>query len=103
MRNDDPANLLSPKKRRKPKVKWFALMGFNVDNEDETGMLKLDDSSKTLYSITHDVKDALKFPSININNIKGFAKPEKWLKFFNSEPLLVNWKFHLISVKNDVE
>lgn len=73
-------------------------MGFNKDNEDETGMLGLDLEAKKPYKIVHDVHEALKFPSKNINNVKGFGTPEQWLDFFNHEPELGRWKFHLIKV-----
>ena len=74
-------------------------MGFNKNNEDETGMLGFDIESKNPYKIVHSIKDAMKFPSKNESNREGFGTPEQWLKFFNSEPLLKDWKFHLISVK----
>lgn len=76
-------------------------MGFNKDNPDETGLLGFDPDIKNPYKIVHDIKDAMKFPDKNINSIQGFGTPEQWLKFFNSEPLLENWKFHLINVKNN--
>ena len=82
----------------KARVKWFALMGYNKDNEDETGMLGLDFNAKKLYKIVHDVQEALKFPSMNIDNVKGFGTPEQWLDFFNHEPDLERWKFHLIKI-----
>lgn len=75
-------------------------MGYNKDNEDETGMLAFDNESKKSYKIVNDVKEALKFPSKNINSIDGFGTPEQWLDFFNKEPELENWKFHLIKVMN---
>lgn len=84
----------------KTDVKWFALMGFNKDNEDETGMLAFDNDSKKPYKIVHDLKDALKFPSKNINKVDGFGTPEQWLDFFNKEPELSGWRFHLIKVMN---
>ena len=82
----------------KTAVKWFALMGYNKDNEDETGMLGIDLEAKKPYKIVHDMNEALKFPSENVNNVKGFGTPDQWLKFFNSEPDLDNWKFHLVKV-----
>lgn len=85
--------------RRKSNAKWFALMGYNKDNEDEVGLLGFDESSKNPYKIVKDISDALKFPTKNTTSKKGFATPEKWLEFFNTEPLLKGWKFHLIGVK----
>lgn len=73
-------------------------MGYNKDNEDETGMLAFDSESRKPYKIVKDLNDALKFPSKNINNVEGFGTPEQWLDFFNSEPELEDWRFHLIKV-----
>lgn len=42
----------------------------------------------------------MKFPDKNIDNKNGFGTPEQWLEFFNTEPLLSDWKFHLIGVKH---
>ena len=38
-----------------PKSKWFALMGYNKSNEDETGFLGFDIESKNPYKIVHDI------------------------------------------------
>ena len=36
-------------------VKWFMLMGYNKENEDETGLLAFDnESTKHAYKIVHD-------------------------------------------------
>ncbi len=51
-------------------------MGYNKDNEDETGMLGIDFEAKKPYKIVHDVKEALKFPSENVDNVKGFGTPD---------------------------
>ena len=85
-------------KAKKSEVKWFALMGYNKDNEDETGLLAFDNESKKPYKIVHDMKEALKFPSENVNKVNGFGTPEQWLEFFSKEPELESWKFHLIKV-----
>ena len=86
-------------KNIKKQTKMFALMGYNKNNEDETGLLAFDNSLKNPYKIVDDIQDAMLFPEKNIDDKPGFGTPKQWLKFFNSEPLLENWKFHLISVK----
>ena len=95
-----PAVQRTAVKKRKTDVSWFVLMGFNKDNEDETGMLAFDNESKKPYKIVNDIKEALKFPSKNVNNVNGFGTPDQWLEFFNREPELENWKFHLMKVMN---
>ena len=40
---------------KKNKTKWFALMGYNKANEDETGLLGFDIESKNPYKIVHDI------------------------------------------------
>lgn len=42
------------KTRKIKKTKWFALMGYNKQNEDETGLLGFDLDSKNPYKIVHD-------------------------------------------------
>ena len=83
-------------------LSWFLLMGFNKDNEDETGFLALDKDpeSKKFYAVTKDKKLALKFPSKNVNNVEGFGTPTQWLNFFKNEPELSSWKFHIVKMKN---
>ena len=75
-------------------------MGYNKDNEAETGMLAFDSDSKPFYKIVHDVKDAMKFPSENVVGSSSFGTPKQWLKFFNTEPELSRWRFHLVKVIN---
>ena len=41
--------------KKKKKTKWFALMGYNKANEDETGLLGFDIESKNPYKIVHDI------------------------------------------------
>ena len=38
-----------------PKNKWYALMGYNKNNEDETGLLGFDIELKNPYKIVHDI------------------------------------------------
>lgn len=89
------------KTKKQPKVDWFVLRGFNVDNNDETGFLALDKSenAKNTYKIVDSQKDAMKFPSMNIYNKEGFGTPKQWLEFFKGEYELENWKFRLMKIK----
>lgn len=93
-----------PRRRRSVKedaCKWYALMGYNVDDQDDTGLLALDRSlsAHSSYKITHDIADALKFPAKNINKISSFGDPDQWLDFFSKDPELSSWRFHLIGVR----
>lgn len=42
-------------RKAKKTNKWFALMGYNTANEDETGLLGFDIESKNPYKIVHDI------------------------------------------------
>lgn len=42
-------------KSSKKQPKMFALMGYNKNNEDETGLLAFDDSLKNPYKIVDDI------------------------------------------------
>jgi len=42
-------------RKAKKTNKWFALMGYNISNEDETGLLGFDIESKNPYKIVHDI------------------------------------------------
>lgn len=42
-------------KTKKNVEKWYALMGFNKNNEDETGLLGFDAQSRNPYKIVHDI------------------------------------------------
>ena len=81
-------------------TKWFVLMGYNKNNEDNTGFLSFNIDEKVPYKIVDNVNDAMKFPEKNVTSKKGFGTPVQWLKFFNSEPLLNEWKFHLMQIKH---
>lgn len=91
------------KSKKNTATKWYVLMGYNKDDEDNTGMLSIDaeTNNRNIYKIVHDVKDAAKFPDKNVDNVSGFGTPEQWLKFFSSEPLLQSWKFHLMRIKHN--
>lgn len=86
--------------------KWCVLFGYNVDNISNVGYLAFTTAEdlKTLktskvqtYKIVSDVKDAVHFPCENYSGNKDFAKPEKWLEFFEKEYALRKWKFHLVT------
>lgn len=87
-----------------PKLEWFVMRGFNQANKDDVGFLGMDKSKKkhqSVYKIVDSPEDAMKFPSININNTASFGTPKQWLEFFKGEDELSNWKFHLVKVKNE--
>jgi hypothetical protein len=77
------------------------LMGFNKNDKDETGFLALDKDhvKKNVYKMTKDATEALRFPSINVNNLSSFGTPKQWLEFFKGEHELSGWKFHLVKAK----
>lgn len=74
-------------------------MGYNRKDKDQQGMLAMNDGKGTSsYKIVGYIKDALKFPSKNVDKVSGFGTPEQWLEFFSSEPELKDWKFHLMKI-----
>ena len=83
-----------------PAIDWFVMHGFKKDDKDTTGFLSIDKSNlKEIYKIVDDVDDAMRFPSANVYNTKGFGTPKQWLEFFKGEEALSEWKFHLVKVK----
>lgn len=86
-----------PKSRSK--LAWYVMVGFNKENPDKVGCLAIDVSpgSKSTYKIVG-LSEAKKFPSKNVNHVKGFGTPEQWLELFNSDPELEEWRFHLSKV-----
>ena len=89
-------------KTQTPKVEWFVLRGFKKDDKDTTGFLAFNQKKsrrEDLYHIVEDVDDAMRFPSKNIYNAKGFGTPKQWLEFFKGEYELADWQFHLVKVK----
>jgi len=80
-----------------------ALLGFRLDDHDIVGYLAFRSSKELaldrgtmLYKIVDDISEAKWFPCENYDNLSGFATPEKWLEFFNEEPSLKDWRFHLV-------
>ena len=101
---DKPKKMQRAKKtklnKEDSKLKWYTLIGFNVDDDTQTGFLAIDRSrSKNCYKIVKDKKDALKFPSKNIYGVDSFGTPKQWLEFFKGEDELSSWKFHLSCIK----
>ena len=89
-------------KENQKKIDWFMLMGYNKENQDETGFLAIDPAStgKHVYKKTKDRNEALKFPSENVYNVDSFGTPKQWLEFFKGEDELSNWEFHLVKTKD---
>ena len=81
-------------------MKWYVLRGFKKDSKAETGFLGINKMGNTTYSIVESQDDAMKFPSENVYNVKGFGTPKQWFEFFKGEPELAEWKFHLLKVKD---
>lgn len=82
---------------------WYVFRGFNKDDKDDVGFLSLKPYNvkhelSRCYYIVEDLDDASRFPSKNIKNIEGFGTPQQWRKFFEDEPELRRWKFHLVKV-----
>lgn len=75
------------------------MVGFNPSDIAQTGCLGIDEDpkAKTTYKIV-DRLEAKRFPSQNASHVKGFGTPQQWLEFFNSDPDLDGWKFHLVKV-----
>ena len=92
--------LAASKAQKQPKVKWYVLRGYNIDNKDDTGFLSIDKTGKPhqIYKIVESQEDAIKFPSENVYGTKGFGTPKQWFEFFKGEPELEDWKFHLVKV-----
>ena len=82
---------------RKRKKLWYVLYGFNKNEENQTGYLSFKETPKFKYEVVDDVDLARYFPAENYDKASDFASPDKWLKFFNKERELVDWKFHLIA------
>ena len=81
----------------------YVFRGFNKNDKDDVGFLSLKQYNvkhelSKCYYIVEDIDDASRFPSKNIKNIEGFGTPQQWLKFFEDEPELHQWKFHLLKV-----
>lgn len=81
----------------KEKKLWYVLYGFNKNEESKTGYLSFRQKPSFKYEVVDDVKLAKYFPAENYDELDDFASPEKWMKFFNREHELSDWKFHLIA------
>ena len=84
-----------------PKVDWYVLRGFKLENEDDTGFLGINipKTNNDTYKIVKSQTEALKFPSENVYEVKGFGTPKQWLEFFKGEDELSGWKFHLLKMR----
>jgi len=82
---------------RKSKKRWYVLYGFNKNEESQTGYLSFKEAPSFKYEIVDDADLARYFPAENYDKASDFASPDKWLKFFNKEHELSDWKFHLIA------
>ena len=85
-----------PKKQteKKGEDRFAVLFGFNVEDKDRTGYLKV---GKTGYSVTEDPAEATAF---SLNPESGKGTPKDWCRFFKSERDISNWRFHpVIMVK----
>ena len=87
----------------KKECSWCVFFGFKKDDHDEVGYLGFRSPNELranpkagLYKIVDDISEAKWFPCENCEDTVGFAVPEKWLEFFNSDPSLEEWKFHLV-------
>ena len=81
----------------KEKKRWYVLYGFNKNEESKTGYLSFRQKPSFKYEVVDDIKLAKRFPADNYDKLDDFAPPEKWMKFFNQEHELSDWKFHLVA------
>ena len=81
----------------KEKKRWYVPYGFNKNEESETGYLSFRQKPSFKYEVVDDIKLAKRFPADNYDKLDDFAPPEKWMKFFNQEHELSDWKFHLVA------
>ena len=69
------------------------MFGYDRNSPDRTGWLKLTGSG---YEVVSARVDATPFETENVSDRKGWAPPEKWKEFFNSEDELSCWRFHAV-------
>jgi len=62
---------------------------------DTVGFLRISDRG---YEIVEDRDQATRFGYARPKRARGWARPDKWLKFFNTEPELSPWVFHSVNV-----
>jgi len=99
MKKQKAQKIQKTRARKKNEEDWFVLMGFDRTDKDQQGFLAMNDGKGfASYKITHDVHEALKFPSKNVDSLSSYGTPEQWLKFFSEERELKNWKFHLMKI-----
>ena len=84
---------MSRKKTKKDAVRRFAvLFGFDVGNKDRTGYLRV---GETGYKIVENRHDATEF---TLSAEPGKGTPRDWCEFFKTEPDVLNWRFHPITI-----
>ena len=83
-------------------MKAAYMFGYDRNSPDRTGWLKLTGSG---YEVVSARIDATPFETENVSGGKGWAPPEKWKEFFNSESELSGWRFHVVKyiVKDSVK
>ena len=86
------------KAKNKPGLGWYVMYGYNKDNQDQVGYLSFSSQAGHTYNIVPDLAQAKRFPSKDKKN-KDFGTPEQWLDFFDNDPELDDWSFHLVKVK----
>ena len=84
---------MSKKQTKKDAVRKFAvLFGFNIGDKDQTGYLKV---GKVGYTVVKDRHDATEFL---LSAEPGKGTPKDWCEFFKTEPDVLNWRFHPITI-----
>lgn len=84
---------MSRKQTKKDTIRRFAvLFGFNIDNKDQTGYLKV---GETGCMVVKNKCDATKF---SLSAEPGKGTPRDWCEFFKTEQDVSNWRFHPITV-----
>lgn len=86
------------KAKNKPGLGWYVMYGYNKDNQDQVGYLSFSSQAGNTYEIVPDLAQAKRFPSKDKKN-KDFGTPKQWLDFFDNDPELDDWSFHLVKVK----
>lgn len=83
------------KRRQKDDARKFAMFGYMKSDPDIVGWLAFTDKSNTsrTYEIVQDVERARLFPDKPAK--PGDVSAAEWLEFFDRDPELADWKFHL--------
>ena len=85
------------KRKKKSAVRRFAvLFGFDTGDKDRTGYLKV---GETGCAVVKDRRDATEF---TLSAEPGKGTPRDWGEFFTTEPDVSNWRFHPITVTENL-